>query len=51
MFPDSEIARNYKWSPTKQAHLVCFGTGAYFTEKLINKIREAVCYVVSFDES
>ena len=33
------------------AYLECFGTAPYFTEKLVNKVREAVCYVVSFDES
>lgn len=51
MFPDSEIARNYKCASTKQAYLACFGLAPYFRDKLIDKIRAATCYVVSFDES
>ena len=51
MFPDSDIARSFKCGPTKQAYLINFGIGPYFTESLLNKVREAVCYVISFDES
>jgi hypothetical protein len=51
MFPDSVIAKSYKCGSTKQSYLVCHGIAPYFTEKLLNKVREAECYVVSFDES
>ena len=51
MFPDSGIARNFKCASTKVAYLVCFGIAPYFKDKLIDNVRAAVCYVVSFDES
>ena len=51
MFTDSDIAKKFKCGSTKLAYLVCFGIAPYFTEQLINKVRKAVCYVISFDES
>lgn len=50
MFPDSEIAKKFSCGATKAAYLICFGLGSYFKEQLINDIRKAPCYVVSFDE-
>ena len=30
---------------------MCFGIAPYFTEQSVDKVRKAVCYVISFDES
>ena len=51
MFPDSNIARDFKCASTKMSYLVCFGIVPYFRDKLIDKVRSSVCHGVSFDES
>ena len=51
MFPDSAIIMKFAWFKTKMNSLICFGIGPYLREKLLQKIKEAECLTVSFDES
>ena len=51
MFPDSAIAKKFACAKTKMNYLICFGIGTYFREKLLQKIKEAECLTISFDES
>ena len=51
MFPDSAIAQKMNCGPTKLSYLICFGIAPYFKQKLLNKLKEAQCFVISFDES
>ena len=48
MFPDSAIAQKMNCGPTKLSYLICFGIAPYFKQQLL---KEAQCYVISFDES
>ena len=51
MFPDSTIAKKFTCGKTKVNYLICFGIAPYFREKLLQRIKEAECLTVSFDES
>ena len=51
MFPDSAIAVKFAFGKTKMNHLICFGIGPYFREELLQRIKEAECLTISFDES
>ena len=51
MFPDSAIAQKMNCGPTKLSYLICFGIAPYFKQQLLNELKEAQCYVISFDES
>ena len=51
MFPDSNIAKRFTCAPTKCAYLIRFGLAPYFKNKLVDAVREAACYTISFDES
>ena len=51
MFPGSEVASRFKCGPKKCHYLITFGLSPYFRGQIIKAIREAPCYVVSFDES
>ena len=51
MFPDSSIAQHMSCGPTKLSYLISFGIGPYFKEILLRELKEAPCFVVSFDES
>ena len=57
MFPDSSIAKSFKYGATKCSYLSCFGLFPYFHEQLVDRIRELVdrirdapFYSFSFDE-
>lgn len=50
MFPDSEIAKQFKCSATKCTYIVSLGMAPYFQGLLISDIRKADCFLVSFDE-
>ena len=50
-FPDSEIASKFACGKTKMNYLLCFGIVPFFKEKLLQKVKEAECVTVSFDES
>ena len=50
MFPDSAIAKNFACGKTKINYLICFGIVPYFREKLLQKIKEAECLMVSLDD-
>ena len=51
MFPDSAIAQKMNCGPTKLSYLICFGIAPYFKQQLLNELKEAQCFVISFDES
>ena len=50
MFPDSTIAQKMTCGPTKLSYLICFGIAPYFKQQLLNELKEAQCFVISFDE-
>lgn len=50
MFPDNQIAKTFLCGATKCAYLVCFGLSTYFHDLLVEKVRSAECYTISFDE-
>ena len=50
MFPGSATAKNFACGKTKINYLISFGIAPYFIEKLLQKIKEAECLTVSFDE-
>ena len=47
MFPDSIIAQHMGCGPTKLYYLISFGIAPY----LLNELKDAPCFVISFDES
>ena len=51
MFPDSAIAKKFSCGKTKVNYMICFGLASYFKEKLLQKVKEADCITVSFDEA
>ena len=51
MFPDSAIAQKVNCGPTKLSYLICFGIAPYFKQQLLNELKEAQCFIISFDES
>ena len=51
MFPDSAIVQIMNYGPTKLSYLICFGIAPYFKQQLRNELKEAQCFVISFDES
>ena len=51
MFPDSAIAQKINCGSTKLSYLICFGIAPYFKQQLLNELKEAQCFVISFDES
>ena len=50
MFPDSEIAAKFACGKTKMNCLLCFGITPFCKEKLSQKVKEAECVTISFDE-
>lgn len=52
MFPDSQIARQFKCGPSKCSYLIKFGLSEYYRGEMLNLVkgRNGV-FVVSFDES
>ena len=51
MFPDSAIAQKMNCGPTKLSYLICFDIAPYFKQQLLNELKEAQCFIISFDES
>ena len=51
LFPDSVIAQKMNCGPTKLSYLICFGIAPYFKQQFLKELKEAQCYVISFDES
>ena len=51
MFSDSDIAQKMSCGPTKMSYLICFGIASYFKQQFLNELKEARCFVISFDES
>ena len=52
MFPDSNIARNFKCGETKSSYMITFGLGPHFLEQLKEKVKaSSTGYVLLFDES
>ena len=51
MFPDSEIAKSFQYSPTKASYVTTYSLAPYFHSLLLQKISFSPRQVVSFDES
>ena len=51
MFPDSEIAEQFKLSKTKCSYFIKFGIAPVFKTNLTKEINMSPFYSVSFDES
>ena len=51
MFPDSKIAKSFKCGKTKLSYLITFGLAPYFTNELIDILKEVQHFVLLFDES
>jgi len=51
MFSDSRIAEKFSCGSNKCNYLVRFGTGPYFKELLLNRVKASGDVVVMFDES
>ena len=51
MFPDSIIAQHMSCGPTKLSYLISFGIAPYFMDLLLKELKDALCFVISFDES
>lgn len=51
-FPDSVIARNLSIQSKKMSYIVAFGLGPYFTEQIVQEIKEGPSYfTLHFDET
>ena len=50
MLPDSQIAKHFSCDATKCTYFVCFGLSPYFYDLLVDRVRSADCYSISFDE-
>ena len=51
IFPDSIIAQHMSCGPTKLSYLISFGIAPYFMDLLVKELKDAPCFVISFDES
>ena len=51
VFPDSIIAQHMSCGPTKLSYLISFGIAPYFMDLLLKELKDAPCFVISFDES
>ena len=51
MSPDSIIAQHMSCGPTKLSYLISFGIAPYFMDLLLKELKDAPCFVISFDES
>ena len=51
MFPDGIIAQHMSCGPTKLSYLISFGIAPYFMDLLLKELKDAPCFVISFDES
>ena len=48
MFPGS-ITQHMSCGPTKLSYLISFGIAPYFMDLLLKKLKDAPCFVISFD--
>lgn len=51
MFGDSQIAKSFQLSRTKCSYLLNFGIAPYFRQEIINLVKGAEFFSISFDES
>ena len=51
LFSDSIIAQHMSCDPTKLSYLTSFGIAPYFMDLLLKELKDAPCFVISFDES
>ena len=51
MFPDSQIAQQFKLGRTKLSYVLYFGLAEYFRQLLLEDLRKCQYFVVAFDES
>ena len=50
VFPDSIIIQHMSCGPTKLSYLISFGIAPYFMDLLLKELKDAPCFVISFDE-
>ena len=50
MFPDSNIAKQFRLGEGKLRYIVNFGLAPYFKELLTGDVTNSACHVISFDE-
>lgn len=51
IFPDSDIAKNFKLGRTKSSYILCFGIAPFLENKLILKLKASDEFVMAFDEA
>jgi hypothetical protein len=50
MFPDSQIAENYKMERNKLSYVISHGLGPFYHRELVQEIKQCERYVLCFDE-
>ena len=51
MFPDSDIAQNFKMSKTKVCYIIVYGIAEYFHRSLLSLLKKSSIFTPLFDES
>ena len=51
MFPDSSIAKGFTLRPSKCSYVICHGIAPFFKTLLLDELKEALFYVMSYDKS
>lgn len=51
MFADSAVAQNFKMHKDKLSYVITYGLGPFFQQNLVDDVKLAQFYAVSFDES
>ena len=51
LFPDSDIAQNFKMSKTKVSYMTVYGIAEYFHRRLFSQLKKSPFFTPLFDES
>ena len=51
MFPDSSVAKGFTLRPSKCSYVICHGIAPFFKTLLLDELKEASFYVMSYDEA
>ena len=51
MIPDSSVGKGFILSPLKCSYVICDGIAPFFKTLLLDELKEAWSYVMSYDES
>ena len=51
MFPDSSVAKGFTLNPSKCSHVICHGIAPFFKTLLLDELKEALFYIMSYDKS